>query len=688
MYSKNAPNSEKTSGGKIYHSKDKRSCYFPPLLSNGDISFAPDAEGVLDYVNDDFKPKMKYAFDGIVVRAGRRSGRCYNLNTRLFPLGKFTFSEGSALTEWSQELFCESGYFESSCSYIDGNTVYSQGFIHPSCNIYALKKKFAKKANAEFKLTLEGYCKAIGDYMSITDVVREGNVCRIEFKMYGIKVFFGTICCFVDKDYKHEICDKGVTLHFCANAGEEVCFYYYLEDDMEGKDYKRETDALYQKIKECGYLGLFRECVSHFDSFYSLGYVRSSDKRLEDIYKTALYGVKCNTTKSSVAVGLNNGAWDGKYFAFDEYTSFCGLLGAGRLDLAKRVPSYRLYKCLDKAIKLASDSHRNEKTELMAKFHWQTGEEDAFELANIGHWLDHVFHIPLIGIAAFEYYEYSMDKDFLSECYRMIRACAKFFTKEMLYRDGDKLYIGKCTDLERLGSAVENPFMTTCGAIALLERCARAADILGIDKSYRAECEYVAKKLRENLPTEGGMYVPYLGCEQKSIAVFAGKFPFNVIDKASEAQALAWDDYERNQESYGNMYPVGKGLSPWYAGWKAVAYARVGDRYRAYAALTQIYNSVGAFDESFEINEENVHYRPWFSTAAGVYITAVNEMLLQTQGNTVKILPGIPHEIDVSFKLAAKGGITVEAKVEGGELSFVKITKNSKDVSENYVVEF
>ena len=71
MYSKNAPNSEKTSGGKIYHSKDKRSCYFPPLLSNGDISFAPDAEGVLDYVNDDFKPKMKYAFDGIVVRAGQ-----------------------------------------------------------------------------------------------------------------------------------------------------------------------------------------------------------------------------------------------------------------------------------------------------------------------------------------------------------------------------------------------------------------------------------------------------------------------------------------------------------------------------------------------------------------------------------------------------------------------------------------
>lgn len=87
----------------------------------------------------------------------------------------------------------------------------------------------------------------------------------------------------------------------------------------------------------------------------------------------------------------------------------------------------------------------------MAKFLWETGEKADIELSLIGTWLDHVFHMPVIGLGAFEFYEYTKDKDFLKKCYRMIRACAKYFTNYMVYRDGERFYIGKCTDLERLG---------------------------------------------------------------------------------------------------------------------------------------------------------------------------------------------------------------------------------------------
>lgn len=54
-------------------------------------------------------------------------------------------------------------------------------------------------------------------------------------------------------------------------------------------------------------------------------------------------------------------------------------------------------------------------------------------------------------------------------------------------KSGDKLIIGKCTDIERLGPAVENPFLTSCGAIYNFEIAARAADILGIDAEYAAK---------------------------------------------------------------------------------------------------------------------------------------------------------------------------------------------------------
>ena len=239
----------------------------------------------------------------------------------------------------------------------------------------------------------------------------------------------------------------------------------------------------------------------------------------------------------------------------------------------------------------------------------------------------------------------------------MIRACAKFITKHMVYKDGDKLYIGKCTDLERLGSSAQNPFMTACGAIRLLQCCAEAASVLNIDEEYAAECTYTANKLYENLPAEGDMYVPLLNCKQKSIAIFSGKFPFDILKNNDEKMLAAWEDFEKNGAAYGNMYPVGKNLSPWYACWMALGYARINQAEKAYSSLKQAYKSVGVFDEMFEINEQDVCLRPWFTTASGIFITAVNEMLLQSDGKTIKIMPAFPHSLDAEFKLAAKGGI-------------------------------
>ena len=97
-----------------YHSEENKICYFPPMLSNGNISFAADAEGMLGYSYDDYKKKGVRAFDGIVVHYGRRSAMCNDVRARLFPFGKFTFREGSSLEQWTQELNVENGFFERS----------------------------------------------------------------------------------------------------------------------------------------------------------------------------------------------------------------------------------------------------------------------------------------------------------------------------------------------------------------------------------------------------------------------------------------------------------------------------------------------------------------------------------------------------------------------------------------------
>ena len=136
------------------------------------------------------------------------------------------------------------------------------------------------------------------------------------------------------------------------------------------------------------------------------------------------------------------------------------------------------------------------------------------------------------------------------------------------------------------------------------------------------------------------------------------------------------------------MYPVGNNISPWYAGWKALGYARAGMKEKALDALRQAYPSVGVFDEMFEINEASVCIRPWFTTAAGTFVSAVNEMLVKAEGKVITIMPGCPKSLDASFKLAAKGGIVVEATVKDGDLQSVMVTQNGLDVTNQYEIQF
>ncbi len=91
--------------------------------------------------------------------------------------------------------------------------------------------------------------------------------------------------------------------------------------------------------------------------------------------------------------------------------------------------------------------------------------------------------------------------------------------------------------------------------------------------------------------------------------------------------------------------------------------------------LFQDYKQTPKITEAFEINEQSATVRPWFTTAAGVFASAVNEMLLQSDENNIYLLPATPKELQtVSFKLLAKGGAIVEADIKNGELKKLDIS--------------
>ena len=665
----------------VYDSRNKREDYYPPILSNGEILLAPAATGDIDYTRKTHFSHIEMGYDGYVFRAGRRL-TVNSLNSgMLLSFGKFSFSIGSSIEDFTQELDVERGRIYSVCDYQDGTVVHSDCTLCQDKNIYVLRKKFVGKPRiVEFRYNFCGYNEYTETAINVTAVEKDDFGASLDFLIRGVETYKGTVSVFCDKKSTVTVNGKEIIIQTNVEENGEAVFFFCLEDDLYG-DNPKEKVKLWkdEALALNGVESLFAETESFFKDFYDSGYVKTTDEKINKIYKTALYNLKCATTKWSISIGIENASWHGIYFAFDEYHSFLALMSSGRDELAKRVPEFRIGSALSKAITRATHFRNPTHCENeQAYIPWTCDEYGNIWYSN-GFWLDHIFQNASAVMSVYDYYEYSKDLYFLKRSYRMIKACSRYYTYHMIYKKCDgSYYVGKCTDLERLGCSVENPFLTACSVIKTLEVFVKVSEILGEDKEYAQECKQIIEGLRKNLPVENGRYVPYLGCNQKSIAVFGGKFPFDVMDSNDEKMLSAWIDYEKSETQAGNMYTTGKQICPWYALWKGVSYARAKNAEKTMFCLRQAHLSVGCFNEMFEINEPTVRCRPFFSTAAAMYVNTVNEMLLQSDGDSIYLLPAYDTKEEISFKLLAKGGVKVETVIFGNQIKSLHLYGREK----------
>lgn len=653
----------------IYESWQNRADYTPALLSNGDISLAVDAQGVLLQG----KNTVEKAPGAYIFRAGRRQMRNDHLNLYydLFTFGTFGFSLGAPLASFTHELVLPHGYQRSTCNYGENRRVDSRFFVHQDHPLFALAKHYHGKS-CQISYTFTYINKENRDRCAFDNALVKilDNKASISFVAKGQDTYRGEMRLYLDTPCDIRDDGSSLTFSFEAHDNDRFCFYIYMEDDLFVKDPAGANDIVEEIIKNKGFDTILEENSRLWQDYFDLGFVKTADQRVNDVYMTALYHLRCSSTRWSIPVGIYDNCWEGRYFTFDEYYGANAFLRSNRLELAKRVPAFRLECCLKKAIARASAS-ADPKDDTQARFCFTSNEYGDAGMPN-GYWIDHVFQMPIIALGAYEYYEYSLDKEFLARCYPMIRACAKFYTQNMIYYDAGKPYLGKCTDLERLGASKERAFMTTCSAISLLKICADSAKILETDEKYAGECEELSNALYDSLPHNGERYVPYPDCPQRSIGVFSGKFPFDVLDPKDPMMQKAFLDFIEHENVYGNMYKMGKKVSPWYAVWKAQAYARCKMGKEAMEHLVQSFESVGVFGEMFEINENSKRLRPWFMTAAGVFVSTVSDMLLCCEDGKIELLPAF--EGDVEFRLSAKGGYVIQAKVENGKLVMLKVS--------------
>lgn len=625
--------------------------YVPPLLGNGDISFQADYEGCMLHTAHNVRnnPTMR------IWRAGYRFA-----GGELIPFGYFRQNIGErTLQKHFQQLDTERAVAISDCSY-DGAEIHSEIAVHHNHSLIMIKKKISKNIKYTFEYVLDD---SSGQLLK-SAVLVENGVC-IDYRIAGGNS--GRIQIFADKEVEARICGDVVLLE-CD--GTDSLTVYILFDGEITK----------QEVLDRGYKLLFAEHCAAWSQYYAEGFVNTGIDSIDRAYKTAQYHLKCITTRWSIPIGICDELWHGRYFAFDEFYMLMALLTSNHTTLAKRVPQFRA-DGLEKAVKRGSAKISVKE----AHYPWETLENGS-EGSPSGYWHDHVFHMACIACGEYYYYKYTCDEKFLKEtAYPVIRACAAFYVNHMLYEvSDDRLIVGKCTDLERLGSSVANAFMTTCAVVKTLEILSEAAGIIGVDSEFAEECREKASRLLKSLPNDGEKYIPYEDCTEVSIGLMSGTYPFDVIKADDSMQLNAISSYLESESSVGNMYAVGGGVCSWYGTWKAIVLGRLGNNSDAFEAIKTAADTAGEFGEMYEISdiESGTFYRPWFSTAAGMLIHSVNEMLLKFKDGILYIAPSLPEKItDFSFKLAAENGIIAEVSAEDGVITRLKINREGIKVA-------
>lgn len=660
--------------------------YVAPLVSNGNLSLLIDYQGSQ-------QQNSYYKMVPGIYKAGRRYGPPKD---GLIPFGYFTqriIVNGKAVekpSKWTQTLKTKDALVECLNEYEGSFSVETKAITHLTANIIAVKKTFTTNSPVKKKVSFsfEYHFTDGGNNNKIPRNItcqlsknKSTNGVDFIFQSDTYKPFNGITSFFANQKTDYEIDKQTVRLNsnLILEKGHpvEITYYIILSDSIDEQNFEETHKKLISNVQQEGFDGVFASHKKEWNAYFEQSYIKIPEPKLANVYYTSMYNLRANATKWSFPIGIYPTHWAGRYFGWDETFAFFGLVSSNHLDISKRVPDFRfsvLKPALDRA-KHTSMTEEN-KRNYGAMFPWET-LEDGREGSPAGFWLEHIIQMSHIAMAAWMQYQYSGDKEYLRKTgYPLIRECARFFNVYSVYENPDgSMFIGKVTDLERLGPARQNAFMTTTGVILTLENAAKAADLLNENKEEVVRWKTVAAKLRESLPQNGERYIPYPGCKEESIGTLAGLYPYPIFDKTNELQKKAVYRFIDKGLTYGNVTTKGDSIGAWYSAKIAASLAKLEDTKQTVYWLHKATSVSGCFGELFEIHEPKFSSFPWYAGIAGAYVYAVNQMLIQNTDTEIIIAPAVPdYWNDFAFKLGCFDNLVATVEINNGKLKKLLLT--------------
>lgn len=285
----------------------------------------------------------------------------------------------------------------------------------------------------------------------------------------------------------------------------------------------------------------------------------------------------------------------------------------------------------------------------------------------------------------YEYYEYTLDRDFLrNTAYPIIREAVKFYLSQLITLDGYRIVFPSTSPENAFlhngerASISETTEMTMAIVRELFSSYIKVCDILGIK-------DELGEKVKGELPN---LLPPCISSDGRVLEWYGER-----IEKDKNHRHISHlyafypshcyrpDNAPELCEACSRSLEVrGDGGTGWGLAWKACLYAALGNGKKAYDLIKKqlrlcedntnnsngggVYTNMFGSCPPFQIDSN-------FGTTA-----AIAEMLLQSDMDTLHIIPAIPDEWDnISVKgLCAKGKRSVSFTVRNGELAECEIS--------------
>jgi hypothetical protein len=258
-------------------------------------------------------------------------------------------------------------------------------------------------------------------------------------------------------------------------------------------------------------------------------------------------------------------------------------------------------------------------------------------------------------------YAYTGDTTYLSAtAYPFMREVANFYVAK-LSKNGAGMYYMMSSNSHETYWNVQDAITDLAAVRSLFPIAIQASKTLGLDAALAATWQNVVDHLVP-YPTSATDYLPNdppsapaHNNENVSCELI---WPYGVTGIGAPDYQRAVSTWNDRPNPYGNVWAN-----------DAIQAARLGLGDAAYGGMKTMLGKYQNYPNGFTNNTNGV-FEYW-----GVHLSAVNESLLQSYNDKIRVFPALPTDATFvgRFTLAAKGGFLVSSERESGDVKYVGI---------------